>query len=124
MKTVSVFFEDCKKKYDFNCDEELNVTEWDVVVVDTVNGLQTAVVTDVCELDEEEPFPPTKWVVDKVNPRKIQRAKINAKIKKLEDGINQLKGTMKIFDEESLKNKLSSDCYFKYLSNENEYGRE
>lgn len=106
MKIVKVLFENCDKAYLFNCDEELNVSEWDVVVVDTVKGLQTAVVTDVCDVDKEESFSPTKWVVDKVNPRAIQRAKINAKIRNLENQVTHLKNVMKAFDEELFKESV------------------
>ncbi len=106
MIIVKVLFENCDKKYLFNCDEELNVSEWDVVVVDTVKGLQTAVVTDVRNFDKESPCKPKKWVVDKVNPRKIQRAKINAKINSLEKQVMNLKDVMKAFDEELFKESV------------------
>lgn len=78
-KFIKVEFDNSYKQYVFNCDQNLELTKFDRVVVDTINGLQVAVVVDVLK-ENEISFngTPTRWVIDKIDEQKISQALVNA----------------------------------------------
>lgn len=100
---IKAVFDNVYKQYLFNCNEDLYLERLDKVVVDTVNGLKIATVVAIYT-EKEISFDgnPTRWVVDRIDERKINRAQTNAEILKVKSDIGTLTGRL-----EDLQEKLN-----------------